>query len=78
MDLRDTLTLLGFECVEDTDMVEVWKSRTSPHGISVAVRFEDSFRAPTIQWELHTVLIAYVVFAPVNIPSLLDAWGIPR
>lgn len=80
-DLRETLTAHKFQCIEDSDLVEVWYSRRSPKGEWLAVRIEDCFGGTTVQFEVHTLLAVNLVPTPASeedLIALMGEMGVPR
>lgn len=81
MDLRKCLEANGFACVEDSDLAEVWYSRSSPKGEWLAVRIEDCFGGTTVQFEVHTLLAVNLVPTPASeedLIALMGEMGVPR
>lgn len=81
MDIRETLTSLGFK-ESGKDMQEIWTSPYSPAGVWFEVTFEDVFSGSTTQWSRHTYLVAQVIDMPpateLEVRALLERWGIAK
>lgn len=78
MNIRDTLTALGFK-ESGEDMAEIWTSPRSPSGVWFEVTFEDVFQNTVVQWSRHTYLVAQVIEPPateLEIRALMERWGI--
>lgn len=81
MDLRKSLEVNGFQCVKDSDLVEVWHSLPSSKWEFLSVRIEDCFSGAIVQFEVHTMLECKGIPTPASeedLIALMGEMGVPR